>query len=200
MRIAVLASGRGSNLQAILDAIERKRLNIEVAAVISDQVGAKALDKAAEWGIRSYVLAAADFSNRREYDLALTKLVEETEVDYVALAGFMRIVGQEFVNRFTNRIINIHPSLLPAFPGLAAQQQALEYGVKVSGCTVHFVDLGMDTGPIIAQAAVPVEDDDTVDSLSARILQQEHRLYPFVLDLLAKDKVEIKGRSVKINN
>ncbi len=198
MRVVVLASGRGSNLQAIMDAVENNGLDIEIVRVISDNPGAKALERAGEKGIPARVLLAADFSSRQEYDRALAKAVKEAAADYVVLAGFMRLLGEEFIRQFPNRIINIHPSLLPAFPGLNAQKQAVDYGVKVSGCTVHFVDRGMDTGPIIAQKAVPVMENDTEESLAARILEQEHKLYPAVLELLSKGLVEVEGRNVKL--
>ena len=197
MRIVVLASGRGSNFQAIVDAWEQGELpELEIAAVISDQPGAKVLDRARSKGIAAKVLPVHEFSSRQEYDRALVKEIENSGADFIVLAGFMRLLGQEFISRFTHRVINIHPSLLPAFPGLDAQQQAWKYGVKVSGCTVHFVDAGMDTGPIIAQAVVSVLEDDTAESLAQRILQEEHSLYPAALKLIAQGRVTVKGRRV----
>lgn len=198
MRLVVLASGRGSNLQAIMDAIDRGDLNAEIAMVISDNPEAKALARAAGRGIATEVVAAKNFQNRQEYDRALAKLIRDIGPDYIVLAGFMRLLGPEFIKQFPNRIVNIHPSLLPAFPGLEAQRQAVEYGVKISGCTVHFVDEGMDTGPVIAQRAVPVAEDDTAETLAQRILKEEHKLLPAVLQLLGEGRVTVTGRRVKI--
>jgi len=198
MRLAVLASGRGSNLEAIMESIEIGKLRAEIVSVVSDNADAKALEKAQSRGIATTVISTRNFRTRQDYDDALAKVIEDAGVDYVVLAGFMRILGNGFVRRFRNRIINIHPSLLPAFPGVNAQAQALDYGVKVSGCTVHFVDEGMDTGPVIAQTAVPVYEDDTADSLSQRILVQEHKLLPRVLQMLSEGRVEVSQRKVSI--
>lgn len=186
LRIAVLASGRGSNLQALVDADESGRMGGKVALVVSDNPGAYALERAKEHGIPSCVIERKNFASRRDFDSAFADAVEESGVDIVALAGFMRIISPSFLHRLPGKVINIHPSLLPAFPGLDAQKQALEYGVKITGCTVHFVDEGVDTGPIIIQSAVPVLPDDTVELLSARILQQEHIIYPKAVTMIAR--------------
>lgn len=197
MKVAVLASGRGSNMEAIINAAEEKNAAYEVTVVISDNEDAPALVKAEKAGIPALFVNPAHLK-REEYDKRLLAVCKEYSVDLIALAGFMRLLGREAVNKFRNRIVNIHPALLPSFPGLNAQKQALDYGVKYSGCTVHFVDEGMDTGPIIDQAVVPVKEDDTVETLSMRILQEEHRLYPAVIDRIARGKVMIEGRRVSI--
>ncbi|MDO4541278.1 MAG: phosphoribosylglycinamide formyltransferase [Bacillota bacterium] len=181
-RFVVLASGRGSNFTAILKEIQKGNINGEIVAVISDNPQAKALEIAAEAGIST----ESHDPHTPEYKAWLLQRVRSYEPDYVLLAGYMRIVPPEFIAAFPNRVINIHPALLPSFPGLHGQRQALEYGVKISGCTVHYVDEGMDTGRIIAQKAVEVLEGDTEDSLSARILEQEHKLYPAVVKMLAE--------------
>ena len=183
-RFVVLVSGRGSNFKAILDEIQKGNIQGEIVAVISDNHHAKALDIARDAGIE------AIFGNAKseEYPQWLLGTVQSYEPDYVLLAGYMRIVPPEFVSAFPQRIINIHPALLPSFPGLHWQRQALEYGVKISGCTVHYVDEGMDTGKIIAQRAVPVLEGDTEETLSARILKEEHQLYPAVVKMLAEQE------------
>ncbi|WP_366922857.1 phosphoribosylglycinamide formyltransferase [Metallumcola ferriviriculae] len=198
MRIVVLASGRGSNLQAIIDSVKKGALEVEIGAVVSDKGSAQALERAVKNNIPTRILPAENYTTRAEYDRALAQLITGLNADLVVLAGFMRLLGNDFISKFPNRIINIHPSLLPAFPGLDAQKQAVEYGAKVSGCTVHFVDEGMDTGPIIAQKCVPVIEGDTTETLSARILQEEHRLYAAVLALLGKGLIETDGRKVTI--
>lgn len=198
MRIAVLASGRGSNLQTLIDAVESGNVPAEIEVVVSDKPESKALQRASIHGIETAVFPGSDFADRKSFDLELKKFLEKKKIDLVCLAGFMRILGPDFVSNFFNRIINIHPSLLPSFPGLNAQQQALDYGVKFSGCTVHFVDEGMDTGPIIGQRIVPVLENDTVETLSARILDQEHELYPIVVKQIALGKVKVCGRKVFI--
>lgn len=192
MRLVVMASGRGSNLQAILDAIASRRLDAEVAAVVSDQEGAAALDRAERAGVRGIVVRRSDFGSRREWDRALGNTVEGLKPDLVVLAGFMRILKPEFLDRLPGKVINIHPSLLPSFPGLEAQKQALDYGVKYSGCTVHYVDEGCDSGPIIDQRVVQVLPDDDVESLSDRILKQEHEL---LVDVLVRLAAQRKGCS-----
>ncbi len=197
LRLAVLASGRGSNLAAILDAASTGRLDMEVAVVISDQPQAAALEHGRRADIPSEVL---EFDGHPDtYGRRLTRLCESYEVDVVALAGFMRIIPAGFLEAFPGEVFNIHPSLLPAFPGLNAQRQALEYGVRISGCTVHFVDAGVDTGPIILQVPVPVYTDDDEETLSARILEWEHRLYPRALQLYAEGRLKKHGRRVKID-
>ncbi len=196
IRIAVLVSGRGSNLQAIIDNIEKGALNAEIAVVISDQADAYALDRARKHKIPAVHVDAKKHETRDAYDAALVEELKKRKVDLVCLAGFMRIIMPLLIEAFPNRIINIHPSLLPAFPGLHVQEKAINYGVKFSGCTVHFVDEGMDTGPIIIQAVVPILDGDTEDTLSARILKQEHKIYSRAIQLYAEGRLTIKGRRV----
>lgn len=198
LKLAVLASGSGSNLQAMIDAIAAGALPAKIQLVLSDKADAFALERAKQAGIPTVVISPQAFATREEYDRQVVAAIRQYEVDVVALAGYMRIVTPGFLQAFPQRVVNIHPALLPAFPGLHGQRQAWEYGVKVSGCTVHFVDEGTDTGPIIAQATVPVLDTDDADTLAARILEQEHRLYPHVLKLLAEGRVSIEGRRVKI--
>ncbi|MDW7673014.1 MAG: phosphoribosylglycinamide formyltransferase [Bacillota bacterium] len=199
MQVVVLASGKGSNLQAIIDAIAVEGLPVKIVGIISDNKSAYALQRGIKHSIPVYFLNPQDASSRTEYDQQLIELCQSLKPDYICLAGYMRLLGRNFVERFGNRIINIHPSLLPAFPGLNAQEQAYSYGVKVTGCTIHFVDQGMDTGPIIAQESVTVSDEDTLERLSQRILEAEHRLYPKVLRLLAENKVQLQGRKVTIS-
>ena len=177
-RLGVLISGRGSNLQAIIDAIKDGRLKATVAIVISNRPDALGLDKARAAGIETLVLPQSAYSTREEYDQALVQHLQERQVDLVCLAGFMRLLSHVFINAFPNAVLNVHPSLLPAFPGLDAQRQAWEHGVRVSGATVHLVTVDLDAGPIVEQAAVPVHADDTPETLAARILVEEHRIYP----------------------
>ena len=199
--LGVLVSGRGSNLQAILDAIHAGRLPLaKVGVVISDNPEAKALLRVRGMGIPTVVLERKAFADRAAYETALADELERHQVDLVVLAGFMRILSSCFIQRFPGAILNIHPSLLPAFPGLDAQGQALRYGVKVAGCTVHFVDEGMDSGPIILQEAVPVELGDTTQTLADRILHVEHRLYPRAIALFCEERLEIEGRQVHIRS
>ena len=194
-RIAVLASGNGSNLEAILQAIDTGRIqNARVVLVISDQEAAYALVRAEKRNIPCRVSRRQDYPSREAYDRALITLLKAEAIDLVVMAGFMRLVTPEFVAAFRNRIMNIHPALLPAFPGIRGVADALAYGVKVTGCTVHFVDEGMDTGPIILQEALPVRSDDTVESLQERIHILEHRLYPQAIDLWVRGKIKIIGR------
>ena len=197
--LAVLASGRGTNLQAIIEAWQAGRLPVDIVGVVSDNPDAQALERAQAHGLRAAVLPAAPYPDRRAYGAALVELLKSWGTDMVALAGFMRLVDPVVVRAFPNRILNIHPALLPAFPGLHAQRQALQYGVRVSGCTVHLVDEGMDTGPIVLQAAVPVLPDDTEETLAARILKEEHRLYPEAIRLLATGRLKVEGRRVYIS-
>lgn len=196
--LGILVSGRGSNMEAIAEAIEKRELPARINIVISDRAEAQALERARKRGLKTFFLNPRDFSTREEYDLALAQLCLQEGVELVVLAGFMRILTPAFLEKFPLRVINIHPSLLPAFPGLNAQRQAWEYGVKYSGCTVHFVDEGVDTGPIIAQAVVPVLDHDTPETLAERILVEEHRLYPQVIRWLAEGRVKLEGRRVRI--
>ena len=196
LRVGVLASGRGSNLQALLDAAREPHYPARVVLVVSDRERAPALERAAAAGVEAFFLDPKAYSDRAAYDTALLAALESHRVELVCLAGFMRILGPAVVRRLHGRLVNIHPSLLPAFPGLRAQRQAVEHGVKVAGVTVHFVDDGVDTGPIIAQASVPVHDDDTEESLSARILVEEHRIYPAVVRSIAEGRLRTAGRRV----
>jgi phosphoribosylglycinamide formyltransferase 1 len=198
LKIGVLVSGRGSNLQAIIDAVSSKKINAEIAVVISNVPGAAALERAAKHGIKAVVIDGRGHDDRSSYDKQVIKTLEENKVGLVCLAGYMKLLSPEFVHHFKGHIMNIHPALLPAFPGLHVQRKALEYGVKFSGCTVHFVDEGCDTGPIIIQAVVPVLDNDTEGSLSDRILEEEHRIYPEAIRLFSEGKLKIEGRRVKI--
>lgn len=196
LKVGVLASGRGSNLQALIDALKNGEDSYQIAAVISDKEQAQALNRAKEEQIPHAFINPRQFSNKEDFELEILKFIRKQDCDLICLAGFMRILTPSFITKAEMKIVNIHPSLLPAFPGLNAHQQALDYGVKYSGCTVHFVDEGVDSGPIILQAAVAVEADDTVETLSQRILKEEHRLYPLAIKLIAEDKVKIEGRKV----
>ncbi|HXW04810.1 MAG TPA: phosphoribosylglycinamide formyltransferase [Vicinamibacterales bacterium] len=192
--VGVLISGRGSNLQALIDAIAERRLDAAIAAVISNRTDAAGLDRARAAGIETLVIDHRRFATRDEFDHAVARELQARSVRLVCLAGFMRLVGQPLLDAFPAAILNIHPSLLPAFPGVHAQRQALDHGVKVSGATVHLVTSELDGGPIVAQAAVPVRDDDTVESLSARILIEEHRIYPEAVRLVLDGGWTIQGR------
>ncbi|WP_425060366.1 Phosphoribosylglycinamide formyltransferase [Sporomusa carbonis] len=196
--IGVLASGRGSNMQAIVDAIEAGRLDAKVGVVISDNPEANVLKRMAGSDIPAVCIDRRQFVSRQDFEAAVAEELNVRHVELVVLAGFMRILSPYFIDRFAGKIMNIHPSLLPAFPGENAQQQALNYGAKVSGCTVHFVDEGMDTGPIILQEAVPVQEDDTVETLSDRILHAEHILYPRAIALYCEKRLIVEGRRVHI--
>lgn len=200
LKVGVLASGRGSNLQAIIDRSLGGDIDVEVTVVLSDVADAEALERARRAGIPAVHVPPGRFRTKLEpaIEARYIRVLEERGVEVIALAGFMRILHDEFLDRYSGRIVNIHPALLPSFPGLRAQAQAWEYGVKWSGATVHFVDSGVDTGPIILQAAVPVLDDDTAESLAARILEEEHRIYPLALQLLAEDRVRVEGRRVVV--
>jgi phosphoribosylglycinamide formyltransferase-1 len=198
MRLGVLASGSGSNLQAILDGCAEGRIPAQVAVVLCNIAGTKALQRADAAGIPAVVLEHRQFASREEYDHQVVATLRRYGVELVCLAGFMRLIGPVLLNAFHNKILNIHPSLLPAFPGLHAVRQALAAGVRVSGCTVHVVDEGTDTGPILIQAAVPVIDSDTEETLAARILVQEHRCYPRAIALWAQGRVRLDGRRVRI--
>jgi phosphoribosylglycinamide formyltransferase-1 len=194
--LGVLISGRGSNLRAIADAVADGEIPAAIAIVVSNDAEAGGLAFARDRGIPTSVLRHRDFESRREYDLALVAELRRHGVTLVCLAGFMRLLGPDFCAAFPEGILNIHPSLLPSFPGTHAQRQALEHGVKVSGATVHFVTPALDAGPIVAQAVVPVEDDDTEDTLSARILDVEHRLYPLAIRDVIRGDWQIDGRRV----
>ena len=191
MRIGVLASGSGSNLQAILDGCASRSIPAQPAVVICNIAGAKALQRAEVAGVPAVLLPHKGAASREAYDAQLAETLHQHRVDLVCLAGFMRLLTPGFVRGFQNQILNIHPSLLPSFPGLHAVRQALSAGVRVSGCTVHVVDEGTDTGPIVVQAAVPVLDGDTEESLGARILAQEHRAYPRAITLMAEGRVKL---------
>lgn len=193
-RLAVLISGRGSNLQSILDAVADRRLDAEVAVVLSNRPDAQGLTRARDAGIDTLCLRPREYADRLAYDLAVADALRAYEVSLVCLAGFMRLIGAPLLDAFPNRILNIHPSLLPAFPGLDAQRQALEHGVRVTGATVHLVNSELDAGPIVLQAAVPVLPGDTVETLSARVLVEEHRLYPEAIQLVLDGGWVIEGR------
>jgi len=195
-KLAVLVSGRGSNLQAIMDSIDREELDAHLSIVISNTKDAIALKRAEKHGIKTIFIDPSNYLSSKEYDKALVLKLKEFSVDLICLAGYMRILGEEVIQSFEKKIINIHPSLLPAFPGLNAQKQAINHGVKFSGCTVHFVDFGVDTGPIILQTVVPVYDNDDEKSLSKRILEQEHYLYPKAIKMIQENKVRLNGRTV----
>jgi phosphoribosylglycinamide formyltransferase-1 len=193
--IGILISGRGSNMLALIEAVESGRLEAEVAVVISNIETAAGLEKAHAHGIETVVIPHRGLA-RKEHEQRVVAELKERPVDLVCLAGYMRLLSPYFISQFPQRILNIHPSLLPAFPGLEAQRQALEHGVKYSGCTVHIVDETLDQGPIIKQAVVPVYDDDTVESLSARILNEEHRIYAEAADLILRGDYRMEGRRV----
>jgi len=198
LRLGVLASGRGSNLQAIIDNIAAGKLDAEVKVVICDKSTAFALERAKNQGIKGIFIDPKGYSEKSEYEAAIVECLKESRVELVVLAGYMRLVGETLLNEFPHRIMNIHPALLPSFPGTQGHRDALEYGVRFSGCTVHFVDDGMDTGPVILQAVVPVMPDDDEDSLAARILSEEHKLYSQAIQLYAEKKLRVEGRRVKI--
>jgi phosphoribosylglycinamide formyltransferase 1 len=192
--IGVLVSGRGTNLQSIIDAIAARQLDATIAVVISDRAGAPGLERARDAGIEPVHLSPRDYAGRDAYDSAIVDALTARGVQLVCLAGFMRVVGQRLLDAFPHRLLNIHPSLLPSFPGLDAQRQALEYGVRVTGATVHLVTADLDGGPIIMQAAVPVRSGDTVETLSARVLVEEHRLYPQAIRLVLAGGWSVQGR------
>jgi len=204
LRVAVLASGRGSNLQAIIDASEAGRVQARIVAVFSNKKDAVALERARKHGLPDLFVDPKPFAGRPDsretYDLALLDVLKKHDVELVLLAGYMKIVTPVLVNAFANRMMNIHPSLLPAFPGLEVQKKAIEWGCKLAGCTVHFVTEGVDEGPIILQAAVPILDGDTSDTLAARILEQEHVIYPRAVQLFAEGRLRVEGRRVVIED
>ncbi|HII93302.1 MAG TPA: phosphoribosylglycinamide formyltransferase [Methanosarcina sp.] len=200
VKIAVLVSGRGSNLQAIMDSIEKGYIkNATINVVISNKANAYALERARDHGIDAVFLDPGEY-DRDEYDKAILDVLSQYNIDLLLLAGYFRLLGNEIIIAYKNRIMNIHPSLLPAFKGLHAQKQAFEYGVKVAGCTVHFVDEGLDSGPIIIQKCVPVLTGDTEETLTARILEQEHVIYPEAVRLFTEGKLKIEGRNVVTGN
>jgi phosphoribosylglycinamide formyltransferase 1 len=196
--LGVLASGRGSNLQAILDAVNAGLCRARVAVVVSDRKDAPALERARRAGIRAVHVDPRAYPDRTAFDDAVAGILDAEAVELICLAGYMRVLSPAFIRRYPHRILNIHPALLPAFPGLHAQRQALAHGVKVAGATVHFVDEGVDTGPIVLQTAVSVLDDDTEASLAARILVEEHRLYPEAVRLYAEGRLDVAGRRVTV--
>lgn len=197
-RIAVLASGRGSNFQAIIDAITRREIPATCCGLITDNPDAYATERARQAGIPVFVVEYGSYPAKEAYERALCRVMTDLSADLYILAGYMRILGHGIVKTFHGRLMNIHPALLPAFPGLHAQRQAIAYGVKVSGCTVHFVDEGMDSGPVIVQVCVRVEADDDEDSLAARILAIEHRCLPLAIRLFCEDRLIVEGRRVRI--
>jgi phosphoribosylglycinamide formyltransferase-1 len=198
LKIGILISGRGSNMQALIRATQHKEFPAQIACVIANDPTAKGLDHAKAVGIPTHVIHHKDYKDRQQFEQVLDAALTEAGVQLVCLAGFMRILTPWFVDRWRDRLINIHPSLLPAFPGLHTHKAALDYGVKFAGCTVHFVRAEMDHGPIIAQAAVPVNQDDTEESLAARILELEHRIYPHAVSLIAEKRVNVINEKVFI--
>lgn len=200
LKIGVLASGRGSNFQAIIDEIEKGTLPAKIEILIVDNPKAYAIERAKKHGIPYVFINPKEFSTKEEFYEKIRDELLERGVELVILAGFMRIVKKPLLDAFPNRIMNIHPALLPSFPGLHGQKQAVEYGVRISGCTVHFVDEGIDSGPIIIQAAVPVHPDDTEETLSERILKLEHKIFPEAIRIFAEGRLEVIGRKVRIKN
>ncbi len=198
MRVAILISGRGSNMEALIKGVRTGFIPAEIALVLSNRADAAGLIKAKEAGIKTLFLNPKEYKDKGEYDQAIVQTLKAEGIDLVCLAGFMRIISPCFVDAYHNSIINIHPSLLPAFPGLDAQQQAIDYGVKFSGVTVHIVDKGVDSGPVIAQRVVEVREGDTAETLAERILAEEHKIYPFVLKAMAEGRVRIEGRTVTV--
>ena len=203
-RLGILISGRGSNMTAILKAVQSGKINAISAVVISNKPDAPGLETARSFGVPTSVIESKNFhGTRNEYEHLIIAELKKHGVGprngIICLAGFMRILGEKFINEYKNKILNIHPALLPAFPGMDAQKQAIKSGVKFSGCTVHFVDSGVDTGPIILQSVVPIKEDDTVKTLSAKILRKEHKLYPQAVELLASRKIKIHNNKV-VNN
>lgn len=198
LKLGVLASGRGSNFQSIINAINSGRLIAEIVVLITDNASAFAIERAKKHGIEYLVISPKEYSSGDDFFVKITEELKKRDAGLVILAGFMRIVRKPLIDAFPNLIMNIHPALLPAFPGLHGQRQALEYGVKISGCTVHFVDEGMDTGPVIIQAAVPLLQDDTEETLSERILKLEHEIYPEAIRLFSEGRIDVEGRRVRI--
>ncbi|WP_445474390.1 phosphoribosylglycinamide formyltransferase [Methanococcoides methylutens] len=199
LNIAVLVSGRGSNLQSIIDNIENGYIpDAAIKVVVSDKRDAYALERANDNGIAAVFIDPSAFGGKKGYEEEVLRTLEEYDTQLVLLAGYMRIIGRDVIEAYKNRIMNIHPALLPSFMGLHAQRQAFDYGVKVAGCTVHFVDEGMDTGPIILQRCVPVLEGDNEDTLADRILEQEHKIYPEAVKLFAEDRLKVDGRIVSI--
>ena len=200
LRLGVLASGGGTNLQSIIDQCQAQQIDAEIVLVLCNNPNAGALQRAEKAGLQHSCINHRDFSDRQSFDQSVVTALRKADVELVVLAGFMRIISDVFLEAFPQRVINIHPSLLPAFPGLHVQQKALDYGARFSGCTVHFVDNGIDSGPILAQAVVPILAGDSEETLSARILQQEHKIYPYAIQLIAEGRVTIEERQVRIAN
>lgn len=200
LKLGVLISGSGSNLQSIIDNIEKGALHATIKIVVCNKPDALGITRAKKHGLPVAVLKHEDFKTRDDFDAELIRILKKSEVDLVALAGFMRILTTSFLQAFPQKVINIHPALLPSFPGTSGQKDAFEYGVKFSGCTVHFVDEGVDSGPIIIQSVVPVFQSDTKETLAARILKEEHRIYPRAIQFFAEGKIEITGRRVRIKD
>ncbi len=198
LSIGVLASGRGSNFQSIIDSINSGFFKAKIAVLITDNPEAYAIERAKNHNIEALIIRPKEFPDKDSYYSHIADVLKSRGVKLVVLAGFMRVVGRPLINEFQNKIMNIHPALLPSFPGLHGQKQAVDYGVKISGCTVHFVNEGVDTGPIIIQAAVPAHEDDTEDSLSERILKQEHKIFPLAIKLFSEGKITVVGRKVII--
>ncbi len=196
--MAILLSGRGSNFEAIYHSSLEKGANFEIAVVISDKKKAPGLERAGEFDLNAFFVSPKKLKPKEVYEKKIIGILKEHQVELVCLAGYMRIVGEELLNAYNGRIINIHPSLLPSFPGLHAQQQAFDHGVKVSGCTVHFIDSGVDTGPIIIQKAVKVKENDTEETLGQRILKEEHKIYSQAITLFFENRLKIIGRKVII--
>ncbi|PKL52672.1 MAG: phosphoribosylglycinamide formyltransferase [Nitrospira bacterium HGW-Nitrospira-1] len=198
LKIGALASGRGSNFQAIIDSIETGCIHAQILVLITDNPKAFSIERAKKHGIEYLVMRPKDYSSRDEYFRDIASELKKRGVELVILAGFMRVIGKPLLAAYPDSVMNIHPALLPSFPGLHGQKQANDYGVKISGCTVHFVDEGMDTGPVIIQAAVPVNDDDTEETLSERILRLEHKIFPEAIKMFSEGRLEIHGRKVRI--
>lgn len=200
VKIGVLVSGSGTNLQSIIDSVDKGLLDADIRVIISNNPDAYALKRAKRHNIPAVIIEHGHFKEREKFDREMINILRSYSVELVVMAGFMRILSPVFLEAFPMRVMNIHPALLPSFPGLHAQQKAFEYGVKFSGCTVHFVDDGVDTGPVIIQAVVPVYDDDTEETLTARILKEEHRIYPQAIQLYAEGKLEVAGRKVRLKD
>src|SRR3990170_3690264 len=200
VNIGMLVSGSGTNLQSIIDAIEAGRCDASIKIVVSNRPDAFALERAKKHGIATAVIRVKDFPEREAFDAEVLRILRENGVELIVLAGFMRIISRVLLDAYHMKIMNIHPSLLPSFPGLDVQKAALDYGVKFSGCTVHFVDSGLDSGPIIIQAVVPVKDEDTVESLQKRILAEEHRIYPQAIEFFSEGRIEVRGRRVFVRD
>lgn len=197
--VSFLVSGRGSNFSVVAEKIKKGEIPAKLGILISDKADAKALDMANEFGMESYFVNPKNFKTREEHEREMCRLLKKAGTDLVVAAGYMRLLTSYFIREYRNRIINIHPALLPAFPGVNAQKQAFDYGVKIAGCTTHFVDEGTDSGPIILQSAVPVLPDDTLDSLSIKILREEYKILPESVRLFCEGKLKVSGRSVKIS-